>query len=181
MTEQIKDGTGNSYLAKIDNENRLWTFSVTEPLLSHISFKDGLSYYLASDFVSLTTTGSANGVFYLKYTGTKNLAIASIRTCGTATQQWRCLKSATTGTLISDANAGDNNNVNLSSANTLSADVYGASGDAKTVTNGTQMAQWINNTGHSETAIDGALILSQNDTIALTCEIVLLRQCVLQY
>ncbi len=172
MSEHIKDGTGKGFLAKVGPTNRLAVDGVIDSFLRDVSVESEQSYYLASDFVDLTTTGTALGMFYCKYTGTKKMSVFNIRTCGTGIQQWVLLKNPTTGTLISDTNAGHNNNLHFVSSNILSADVYAASADGKTVTNGTHLAQWINGTGHSTSELDGAIILSQNESFALTCQII---------
>ncbi len=177
MSEHIKDGTGHGYLAKVDSANRLNVFGVTETFLREISTDFEQSYYLATGFVDLTTTGSDNAILYFKYTGRNKLAIFSIRTCGTATQQWTLLKNPTDGTIVSNASAGTATNLVLASANTLTGTIYKASGDGKTFTNGTAMAQWINETGHSISELDGALILAQNESFGLTCRMSVALTC----
>lgn len=171
MSEQIRDGTGKGYLAQVNDRNRLATDGVMESFLRDISAVSELSYYLATGFVSLTTTGSDNAILYFKYTGTKKLSLFSVRTCGTATQQWIFLKNPTAGTIVDDASAGTAINLHLVSSNTLSTTIYKASADGKTFTDGTAMAQWINETGHSIADLDGSLIMSQNESVGLTCKI----------
>lgn len=152
---------------------------MVESFLRQVSEHDEQSYYLSTDFVVLTTTAANNAILYFRYTGTKKCAVHNIRTCGTATQQWILLKNPTAGTIVDDANAANNVNLNLVSSNVLTSTAYAASGDGKTFTDGTHMAQWINETGHSISELDGSIILSQNESIGLTCLIsVALTACI---
>lgn len=171
MPEIIKDGTGSGYHAKVSANNRLNTDGVVESFLRDISNEMEQSYYVATGFTDLTTTGNDNAILYFKYTGKEKISIYNIRTCGTATQQWILLKNPTAGTIIDDADPATGTNLHLVSANTLTATIYRASGDGKTFTDGTAMAQWINGTGHSIAELDGSLIISQNESIGLTCKI----------
>lgn len=167
---KIKDGTGSGRTAGVNEANRLETEAITITELENRSETEEGAYYLASDFIALTTTASFNGVLYFKNTLEQEIHIAYIRTCGDMVQEWKLIKNPTTGTLISDANAGLSNNINFSSNKTLTADVYSASGDGKTITNGSQIAQLINDVGHSNTPLEGALILKNGDSVALTCK-----------
>lgn len=170
----ISDGTGTGRQAKVDSENKLETSSITTNLFTHTSEIKGQSYLVVSDFISLTTTGSFNGILYIKNTSTtQNLHIQSIRTCSTETAsvQQRLIKNPTTGTLISDANAGGKVNANFSSNNIFPGNVYAASGDGKTVTDGTNFTQFINRSpGHSIQEYTGAIVLGPSDSIALTAK-----------
>ena len=71
----IEDATGNKIGAKVDDENRLRTFSVIEPEDKHLN-KDGKVWSLN---VSVTPVGVDDVFFYLKNTGTKKLAVTDIR------------------------------------------------------------------------------------------------------
>lgn len=176
MANQIEDGTGKGYRAKVDANNRIETFSITESRLADISLRDGESYIITSDFVSLTTTGSFSGMLYIKNTDTdKNLFIDKVRVCGTGTSmgalQCKFYKQPTAGTLISDANAGIVIPANLGSNNTFSGTVYAASADGKTVTDGTQFSQFtIHLPGHTIQEYDGALILPGGFALAIAVQ-----------
>src|SRR6056300_1234810 len=141
----IEDGTGTGNKAKVNEQNRVETFSIIESRIADISNRDGKSYILTSDFVALTTTGSFNGMLYLKNTSTeRDLYIDRVRVCGTGTSmnamQCRFVKNPTTGTLISDANAGISVASILGSNEEFTGINYAASGDGKTVTDGTQFS-----------------------------------------
>lgn len=172
----IKDGAGTGKSAKVDDDNRLLTATIAEPYNAHVSKEDGLSFILASDFVSLSTTGSFNGIMYIKNTSaSNNMFIQRIRVCGTETGSIQCrlISNPTAGTLVSDANAADQLNANLSSSNQFSAQglVYAASGDGKTVTDGSNLSNFIiRSPGHGIQEYEGSIILGPGDSIALTCK-----------
>lgn len=169
----IEDGTGSGKKAKINEQNRLETFSIVESRISDISNRDGRSYILTSDFVALTTTASFNGMLYIKNTSTdKDLYIDRVRVCGTGTSmnamQCRFVKNPTTGTLISDANAGISVASNLGSNEEFEGVNYAASGDAKTITDGTQFSQFtIHLPGHTIQEYNGAIIIPNGSAMAI--------------
>ncbi len=176
MGQQIEDGAGTGKRVRVTNTNRLETFSITESRLADISLRDGESYIITSDFVSLTTTASFSGMLYVKNTDTsKNLFIDKVRVCGTGTSmnamQCKFFKNPTTGTLISDANDGIVLPANLGSNVTFTGDVYAASADGKTVTDGTQFSQFtIHLPGHTIQEYDGALILPGGSSLAIVVQ-----------
>lgn len=172
MAQQIEDGTGTGNRVKVTERNRLETFSITESRLADISLKTGKAFIITSDFVALTTTGSFNGMLYILNNSDENLFIDKVRVCGTGSamqsMQTEFYKGATTGTLISDANAGRAFSANLGSAETFVGTVYAASGDGKTVTNGDTISQFtIHLPGHTIQEYDGALILPKGTSLTV--------------
>ena len=166
----IRDGAGNGYQAQVSSINRLLTDSVTTPVFAERSDTNGDAYVAITDHVSMTTTDTETGNLYIKNTGTRNILVHSIRTCGTVVSLWKMYTNSTTGTLISAATDAYVNNLNLSSNNVSTVNAYrGVNGS--TVTNGTFFEQWINGTGHSEEFFNGALIISPQKSIALTVEV----------
>jgi hypothetical protein len=180
MSQMIQDGTGHGFLAEVDSGNHLKVKSTVISNVREVSDQSQQAFIVASDFVALTTTGSFNGILYIKNTSTdKKLYIETIRACARPTtttaasnsSEWRIIKNPTTGTLISDVNAADTNNMNFASGITFSGDTYAASGDGKTVTDGTNFAQFINMMpGHSLEIYGGALELSSGNSLAITCK-----------
>jgi hypothetical protein len=176
MAQQIEDGAGTGKRVKVTDDNRMETFSITESRMADISLKEGEAFIVTSDFVALTTTASFTGMLYIKNTDTsKNLFIDKVRVCGTGTSmnamQCKFFKDPTTGTLISDANAGIAVAANLGSNVTFTGDVYGASADGKTVTNGTQFSQFtIHLPGHTIQEYDGALIIPGGSSLAIAVQ-----------
>lgn len=70
----IDDGTGKNYQAKVDEENRLRTFSVTEPEDKHIN-REGKVWSVTSN---TTPVGANDYIFYFKNTGTETIALTDI-------------------------------------------------------------------------------------------------------
>lgn len=173
MSEMILDGTGKGYKAKVNSNSRLETFSISEERIADIS-KTGYSFLIGSDFISLTTTASFNGLLYIKNnSSTKDLFIKTIRICadGTGSVQCRLIRNPTTGTLISDANAADNLSANAGSNVNFDGLAYSASGDAKTVTDGSNWTQFINKMpGHSVQDYQGAIVIPNGQSVAITAK-----------
>lgn len=173
MALEILDGTGKGYRAAVNKNKRLETFSITESRLADVSSREGRSFLLTSDFISLTTTGSFNGLMYIQATDTSKIVlIDKIRVCGTGSSigsmQCKFIKNPTTGTLISDANPGMSVAANLGSQELFPGTVYAASGDGKTVTNGDQFSQFtIHLPGHTIQEYHGAIIIPGGSSMAI--------------
>jgi hypothetical protein len=176
MGQQIEDGTGTGNRASVNENNKLNTFAISEPEIAEISERTGEAFIITSDFVALTTTGSFSGIVYIKNTNTsKQLFIDKVRVCGTGSSMgsMQCVfyKNPTTGTLISDANDGIVVASNLGSTVTFTGTIYAASGDAKTVTDGTQFSQFtIHLPGHTIQEYDGALIIPGGSSMAIAVQ-----------
>jgi hypothetical protein len=173
MAQEIIDGSGKGYRVKVNENNRLETFSIIESRIADISNRKGESFIITSDFVSLSTTGSFNGILYIKNTDPdKILFIDKVRVCGTGasmgSMQCKFHKNPTTGTLISDANAGIVVASNLGSNVDFSGTVYAASGDGKTITDGTQFSQFtIHLPGHTIQEYQGNLIIPGGASVGI--------------
>lgn len=163
----IDSGTGNAKTAGVSDDNRLLTESLSRPQLEQ-STTDGDVYWFATNFISLTTTASFTGLWYVKNTSaSETLYIDFLRTCGSKGQEWRLIKNPTTGTLITAGTAGTPVNSRFDSGNTFTGSfIVGA--DAQTITDGTVMGSWINQTGHSINRFEGAIQLTPNTSLALT-------------
>lgn len=174
MSGPIIDGTGAGYAAKVDSTNRLNTFSIVENRVADISKRLGLSFIIASDFISLTTTGSFNGILYVKNNSDNyDLFVDKVRVCSdtSGNVQVRLLRNPTTGTLISDTNAADQLSANAGSAETFDGLAYAASADGKTVTDGSNWSQFINHSpGHSIQEYDGSIVIPKGKSIALVAK-----------
>lgn len=170
MAEQIRDGTGQGYLVAVDKDNLMKTFAVTENRVADISKRKEDTYLISSDFISLTTTASFNALMYIKNTLDKDLYIQTIRTCsdGSGSVQIRMVKNPTAGTIIDNANDADKLSSNLGSAKTFGGTAYAASGDAKTLTGGTNFTQFINRSpGHSIQDYEGAIIIPKGQSLGI--------------
>lgn len=81
MAEEIIDGTGKGYTAKVDNKNRLVAFSITETEDKHQN-REGLQWSVP---IKVTPSAGISVFFTLENTGTVPLAITDIRSyCATA-------------------------------------------------------------------------------------------------
>lgn len=169
MPVRILDGTGKGNEAQVDDNNRLRVASLALGALAGQSF-NGDAFYLVTGFIPLTSTGVFSGIFTFQNTSpTRQLRIHQLRTCGTVIQEWRLISRPTAGTLITGGTLITPLNLNLGSANAFQGTArFGA--NALTVTDGTVMAQWINNIGHSNTDLEGGLIVPPNARMALTCK-----------
>jgi hypothetical protein len=156
MAEEIKDGTGSGKVAKVDNNNQLHTFSVTETE-NQQSTRLGNSYNLNTGTIGLTSS-TASGVMYFKndeapVNGESSFIIDAIAVGidNQGTQAGACnitlVRNPTGGTLISNAVAVDmNQNRNFGSSKELDSLVYkGVEGD--TLTGGNDIALFYQNVG----------------------------------
>lgn len=176
MATEIVDGTGKGNRVKVTDDNRLEVFAINASRIADVSNRTGESFILTSDFISLTTTASFNGMMYIKNNDPdKVLYIDKVRICGTGTSmgyvQSKFYKNPTTGTLISDANTGSAVPANLSSTVDFVGTVYAANGDAKTITDGVQFSQFtVHLPGHTIQEYQGSLILENGASMGIACK-----------
>lgn len=86
----LKDGTGNGFTQKVDNENRAYTYTTTETNEEH-SVAEGTAWNLNTlDMVLSSDTGSATQ--YIKNTGNTDLII----------QRWVVVTGPSTGGASTD-------------------------------------------------------------------------------
>ena len=57
MPDSIIDGTGQGYLAKVDDEHHIHVSSNIEPMIAHRSHYDGTAYGVSTPMLTITTTG----------------------------------------------------------------------------------------------------------------------------
>ena len=140
---KVESGSGNGREAKVGNNNRLFTDTVTTPEGVQ-ALKDGDAYNVNTGIVSISAT---TGMFYLKNNEDKNLFIEAI-VVGTGAGSYnttgevqiQITRNPSTGTLIDNATAAPQNaNRNFGSAKTLTATAYKASASGNTITDGTDI------------------------------------------
>ena len=73
---KIQSGSGKPYEVKVDDENRLYTYSISEAIDRHVN---GHTHRVWSIKQSTTPVGANDYLFYLKNTGTETLAITDVR------------------------------------------------------------------------------------------------------
>jgi len=165
MPTVIKAGD-SGYTLDVNEFNQAEVNAVSAPLMSYASQK-GQVFWFASDFISLTTTGSFSGILYIKNTHkTKLFYIDFLRTCQTAVARWKIIKNPTTGTLISAGTTTTPQNSHFTSGTSFTGTVLKGA-DAKTITDGDTAGTWINGVGHSIQRFDGALVLPPTTSVAL--------------
>ena len=142
MPDTIRDGSGASYLAKVNGNNRLYTNSVSTNETEQAN-KKGNAYNINSGFITLTDAVDTP-LLYFKNNETEDYHITAIvlglfsSTGGTGDSPYlTVIRNPTTGTIISGATVSDiDSNRNFGSTSTLASIAYkGATGD--TMTNGT--------------------------------------------
>jgi hypothetical protein len=169
----IQDGKGKGYSAEVDSINRLLVKAISQSRVSDISNRTEKAFLLASDYISLTTTASFNGLIYVKNTSDDTLYIGKIRTCSDASGnvQIKVVRNPSTGTLVSDANAASQYSANFGSSELFGGLAYSASGDGKTITDGNDATQFINHSpGHSIQDYEGSLVIPKGQSFALTAK-----------
>lgn len=172
MAITIKDGTGKGYEAKVSDKGRLNTLSISQSELHNNSIIDGKVFSLGTNgFIDINTANQETACLYVKNTSTSDrCVIHSMRTCGNQVQKVIIYKNPTTGTIIDNAVAGHEVNLNFSSSNIPEATTYkGANG--YTFTDGTLLGQHVNNVGHSTETTSDALILGPNDSLGISFEL----------
>jgi hypothetical protein len=148
----IENGVGNANKARVDANNQLHVFAVTENEQNSAA-EHGYLYNINTGIIALTGT-SDSAVLYFKNTespldGEANFIIttiifglygrsATVTDSATAT----LIRNPTGGTIVDDAVACDMiSNSNFGSSNTLDSLVYKASATGKTLTGGTDHAK----------------------------------------
>ena len=173
MGLQIQDGSGNSYLASVDVNNRLRTFAITEPDVDNAS-ELGNSYNYNTGVISLTSSNTS-AVFYIKNNDDTAIIVPTLfyllgnSTGGSGDVLITVLRNPTTGTIIDNAvdmeMAGVNRN--FGSSKSLLTDSYkGAEGT--TFTNGDKVIESIFNQSPTRAAISvGAVVVPKGSSIGI--------------
>jgi hypothetical protein len=127
MAEIIKDGTGKGNTAKVDNNNQLHTFSVTESEQRQAS-QIGNEYNINTGTIAYTGTGDSSMIYFKNDEDTDFVVTAVAVGLGTRSAtvtdsaNVTIIRNPTGGDLISDATAVSiNSNTNFGSSNALSS------------------------------------------------------------
>lgn len=167
MSEQIKDGTGNGYLAEVDDDNMLSTKCVCIPHLAHHSRTDKKAF-TAHMYASMAVADTYEGIGYIEYTGEETIFIGKIIVC---TEEVAGLSSVSFYVNPTGLTGGDTLtpiNLNFSSRNTISATIkHNNDGTAiSTTSDGTHFACMRGYNSVTKTIdFEDALILSTNDIL----------------
>ena len=136
MSNIIQDGTGASYGAKVDSNNRLYTQSITEAMSSHAG-ELGRKFNINTGDITLTSSAETT-VLYVKNNETYDYIVENLiynlgnTTGGSGDIKLDLIRNPTAGAIVSNANAVDiNSNQNFGSTITFSSLAYkGATGEA---------------------------------------------------
>ena len=163
----IVDGGGTGRTATVSTGNRLQTQSVSFEV-NQESVVLGSAFIVATDFVALTTTGSYNAILYYKNTSSIRHYVFGSALAGLAAASWRIVQNGTAGTIVSDASAAGVSNANFGSTKTLAADAFKASGDGKTLTDGTTVDACVSGVGTLK--IDRLTALDPGNSLSVLCK-----------
>lgn len=173
MGLQIQDGSGNSYLASVDVNNRLRTFAITEPDVDNAS-ELGNSYNYNTGVISLTSSNTS-AVFYIKNNDDTPIIVPTLfyllgnSTGGSGDVLITVLRNPTTGTIIDNAVDMEMSGVNrnFGSSKSLLTDSYkGAEGN--TFTNGDKVIESIFNQSPTRAAVSvGAVVIPKGSSIGI--------------
>lgn len=170
--EQIQDGTGKGYLAKVDSDNRLYTKAITSTEQEHES-SNGLAYNINTGIITLTNA-TKTPVLYLKNNEEFDLVIDTVlymtgaSTGGSGNVLVEIVRNPTAGTIVSGASDVEMNvNRNFGSTRSLSVNAYkGATGN--TLTDGVKFIESILSTATQRVAVSvGAVIIPKGSSIAI--------------
>jgi hypothetical protein len=169
---KINDGTGNGSSAKVDSNNNLHVFAITETETDHAS-DTGNKYNLNTDDINLTSANES-ACFYLKNNEEDTIVITSfIYSLGTSTGgsgdfKVNIYRNPTAGDIITNAVAmGANSNMNFGSERTMLIDVYKGA-EAATQSGGSlAITSRIAGSGRSVIAL-GAVDLPKGASISVT-------------
>lgn len=152
---QIDDSTGTGYSAKVNKNNRLATFAVTETeAIAALAIGNGYNINTGD----ITVSGNQNNaVLYMKNNEDEPFFVEAIAvgigsgTVGTGTAgmcEVKIVRNPTAGTIVSDASpVADNANRNFGASKTFQGLAYKAVAPGETFTDGTDIAQFYQ--GHS--------------------------------
>jgi len=156
---RIEDGTGKGNVAKVDDENRLRTYSVVENEMSHVSENDGLAFswtivgynYTAGDTILLVRNDSDKDLHIQKVMYGSDAA--------TKVQIHRPANATLAGTAVVGVNA------NSKSGNVAEATAY--ANETGTVQGDILCEDYVAAGQQKEKDMGGAVILGKNDCIAI--------------
>ena len=144
MSEQIIDGAGDGYRAKVDSNKRLHTFAISEGYSIDTAI-NGKNYNINTGSLTLTSANES-AVLYIKNNEDESFIIEDVivilgtSTGGTGDLAVSIVRNPTLGTIIDNAtDVSISANRNFGSSSQLTADQYkGAEG--YTLTNGTDFS-----------------------------------------
>jgi len=173
MSITIKDGTGSGNVAKVTDEKRLETASITTSDKDHACGL-GDTYNINTGDITLTDANETT-VLYIKNNESNPLVLTALiynlgaSTGGSGDVKLNIVRNPTTGDIVTNATAADTvSNLNYGSSKTLTADVYKGATVDSVVTDGTVSVSTrsASNTGRIVVSL-GALVIPQGSSLAV--------------
>ena len=138
----IKDGTGTGNTAKVNDEGRLFTNSIT--LDDDTAKAQTGDAYIGITNIVTVTSDNESAILYVKNLESRDIVLeligiqTGVATGASATLGiTKLIRNPTGGTIVSEAVAMTVSNRNYGSSNTLNADTF-KGGEGKTLTGGTE-------------------------------------------
>jgi hypothetical protein len=162
MPDMIRDGTGQGYLAKVNQDNRLSTESISGTIEHHINHHAGQAYNL---LFNVTPTGANDCFLYVKNTFDTDMVLEGITVRVGGAEQIE-IKAGDAGTPTGGSSATPAN-LNLGSANVASGDFE--TGNNITGLSGGSVIEklWLSSTTSTHINFDQDIIVPENDVITI--------------
>ena len=159
MSESIKSGTGNGYLAEVSTDNKLRTRSISETRIQH-AVEVGNAYNINSGDISSLANGTS-AILWFKNGEELDFSVDAIAVgikdaTGSDIHTVTVVRNPTAGTIVSGATAVDmNQNRNFGHAGSLSLSLAYKGADTLTLTDGDDIAQfYMNESGRLFATVD---------------------------
>jgi hypothetical protein len=174
MSESIKDGTGNGFLAEVSNDNKLRTRSISETRVQHAT-EIGNAYNINTGDIGSLATGESTLLFFkngedLDFS-VDAIAVGIKDATGSNIHTVTVVRDPTAGTIVSGATDVDmNQNRNFGSESTLSRSLAYKGANGLTATDGSDIAQfYMNESGRLFASVD--FVIPKNKTIAIKLDL----------
>ena len=135
----IEDGAGRGFTARVNSENRLYTFADSVPS-GAVAASRGKMWGISTGDLTFTND-STSAIAYLRYSGLEKLVVSRVgyttgASDGTGNTTYRIIKNPTTGTIVDNAIAANTTNRNFSGTSSSLSGVQYSGADGYTLTNG---------------------------------------------
>lgn len=173
MAEQIKDGTGSAYLAKVDSDNRLHGLSKTETFSESLS-KEGNSYNFNTGTIRLSGSSATSQLCYFKNTGDNDVVVYSITylmgvsSGGTGSLNVRIYRNPTEGTIVTNGTPKAPINNHFGSSNIISGTaLIGGNGFTVTKSDGVAYESLLYSSGLIYRITPSAIVIPKGASICI--------------
>lgn len=168
MTNQIKDGSGKGFLAKVTSNQKLLVEATVFTNMHTVSNDQGQAYVITTDFIDLTDTSVFHGILYVQNNATRHLHLELVLSGEDSLTKWQFLRNPITGTLVSAANLTNETNLNFISNNIAELTAY--QGFEGATVSGLSAANWIAPPGGFPIFLGGAIVLGPSDSIGFAAK-----------